>query len=411
LLRALRARGVPVAERALLVRLLGRTGAVRAGEPLSRVARESTEVLLVLAAYKALGDLGPAGYERVLLEGLDHEDGSVRGAAALSLRRVGSGKVARALLDRLDRPEQDRDAIGIALPGAVARAGDPKLGPELARLLRSTRGSFRDALIEALAATGSVPGLGELVRAREPADRKKLAEVLAGLDAGRGLLATLAKDTDARVRAAAAWSLGSTGTDRELPALLALLADSDPAVASNAAAAAGRVAARAQAPISERLCAALADARSGVRANALAALRLAGAASGGEPCGAGVVARLLRRDPAPTVRAAAARLLAASPGAIEALRRCADQDESSAVARTCAEPASPLPAETEPLLVYVVPMGETDPVPFSPYALALADGTLRLGVADRRGAVFEPRAPKGYVNLELVPNRDAARGM
>lgn len=411
LLRALRARGVPVAERALLLRLLGRTGAVRAGEPLVRVARESTDTTLVLAAYSALGDLGQPGFDRVLLEGLDHEDGSVRGAAALALRRVGSGTVARALVERLDRPEQDRDAIGIALPGAVSRARDPKLAPELARLLGSTRGAFRDALIEALAATGSVNELGELARAREPADRKKLAEVLAGLDAGRTLLMGLAKDHDASVRAAAAWSLGTSGTQRELTTLLALLGDSDPAVAANAAAAAGRVASRAQVPVTDRLCPALADSHSGVRANALAALRLMNSVATGEPCGAGVVTRLLRRDPAPVVRAAAARLLSTLPAASEALRRCADQDESSSVARVCAGPSSPPPTQTEPLLVYVVPMGETEPVPLSPYALALADGTLRLGIADRRGAVFEPRAPKGLVNLELVPSRDTARGM
>jgi cellulose synthase operon protein C len=415
LLRALRARGVPVLERALLVRLLGLTGAVRAGEPLARVARESTELLLVLAAYAAFGDLGQAGFDAILLHGLDHEEGAVRGAAALSLRRVGSGKTARALIERLGRPEQDRDAIGIALPGVVSRADDRGLPAVLTRLLRETRGALRDALIEALAATGEggAAALAELARSRDPADRAKLAEVLGGAAAGRGALAALAKDGDARVRASAVWSLGSGGSPEDVPALLGHLGDPDPAVAANAAAALGRVTRAGSAPV-EKLCGALADKRPGVRANALAALRLAASStpSPGEPCGAGAVARLLRRDPVPSVRMAAARLLSlAKDTAREPLARCADQDESSAVARVCAAPPAALPTSFEPLLAYVVPVGETDPVPLAPFALAFADGTLRLGSADRRGAVFDPHAPKGLVNLELVPIRDAPRGM
>jgi HEAT repeat protein len=413
LLRALRARGVPVLERALLVRLLGRTGAVRAGEPLARVARESTELLLVLAAYTALGDLGQPGYETLLLEGLEHEDGAVRSAAALSLRRVGSGSAARALVERIARPEQDREAIGIALPGVVMRSKDPRLAADLARVLRETRGSFRDALIEALAAAGAA-GLAELraiARSRDPADRAKVAEVLAGSAAGRDIVAVLAKDPAARVRATAVWVTGSIGSREDLPALLAHLADQDAAVAANAAAALGRLGRGGALPQRE-LCAALGDARPGVRANALAALRLGLRAAAVEPCGAGVVARMLRRDPVPSVRSAAARLLFALPEAArEPLSRCSDQDESSAVAEACSVPPPELTESFEPLLAYVVPTGETEPVPHAPFALALADGTLRQGTADRRGAVFEARAPKGLVRLELVPVRDAPRGM
>jgi hypothetical protein len=47
-------------------------------------------------------------------------------------------------------------------------------------------------------------------------------------------------------------------------------------------------------------------------------------------------------------------------------------------------------------------MGVSEPLPRAPFALLLADGTLRMGNADRRGAVFEAAAPAGVVSL-LVP--------
>jgi HEAT repeat protein len=418
LLRALRARGVPAAERALLVRLLGRSGAARAGEPLSRVARESTDILMILAAHTALGELGQRGFDDVLLSGLDHDSGAVRGSAALALRRVASGSTAGRLLERLERPGQDRDAIGIALPGAVSRASDAESLPaKIARLLGASRGPFRDALIEALGATGAraLAALGELARSRDAADRAKVAEVLGALPGGQPLLATLAKDPNARVRAAAVWSLGAVEARDSAALLLDGLADPDPAVAANAAAALGRVTARSGATPVAKLCAALPGGPAGVRANILSALRLAraGGGSGSVPCGTEVILRSLRRDPVPAVRSAAARLLftATEPSAREALARCSEQDESSAVARACSEPPPAAPSTVEPLLVYVVPTGETEPAPLAPFALSFADGTLRLGVADRRGAVFEPRAPRGFVNLALVPAGDFARGM
>ena len=58
--------------------------------------------------------------------------------------------------------------------------------------------------------------------------------------------------------------------------------------------------------------------------------------------------------------------------------------------------------ETAPLLVFVVPDGKSFPVPQAPYSMLRADGFIRSGRADRRGAIFERALPKGEVTL-LVP--------
>jgi hypothetical protein len=54
-----------------------------------------------------------------------------------------------------------------------------------------------------------------------------------------------------------------------------------------------------------------------------------------------------------------------------------------------------------PLTVFVVPDGSTAPVARAPFALVLADGTLRLGISDRRGVLFEAQAPDGEVELAV----------
>jgi hypothetical protein len=41
-------------------------------------------------------------------------------------------------------------------------------------------------------------------------------------------------------------------------------------------------------------------------------------------------------------------------------------------------------------------------MPLAPYSLQRADGLIRSGIADRRGAVFEHAAPQGQLRL-VVP--------
>ncbi len=404
LVRALNARGRSSEERLAVLSLLGRSGARRAAVVLADVAAHSTSADVVAAALEGLGTIGPAGYDRVLLEGLDHEDGAVRTAAALALRRAGSARVVGPLLDRFEGAGgQDRGALGIALAGVAVHGGGLPVVGRLLDALAVSRGAERDGLIEALGEVGApaLAALGTLSRSRDPADRAKVAEALAGLDGATPLLAKLGADRDPGTRAAAVWGLGSSARASEASWLARTLADENVMVAANAAAALGRVAARTKANVSAALCRALVDERAAVRANALAGLVLASA-----DCTDAAVTELLLRDRSESVRAAAARLLLTrgGPEARDALSRCADEDQSARVAAVCNDAVRSATSRREPALVFVVPVGELDPAPGAPFALGFADGTERLGLADRRGAVFERSAPFGSLSLELFPS-------
>jgi HEAT repeat protein len=400
LLQAFRARGATLVERALLVRLLGRTGEARVGRELERVARETTAPGLAASALLALGDLGAGSWEPTLLAKLDAEDGSVRMAAALALRRSASASAFGALLARLARgAEQDRLALGVALPGASRASRDARHAKRLlAELAKRTEGE-RDALLEAWAEleAPAAPDSREL----DAADRRKLAEVLGGRARHGDRLAALARDADPSVRANAAWSLGYASTPTALDELARLLADRDALVVANAAAAVGRLGRRLERDVSPLLCPLTGDARAVVRANAAAALGLAGKA-----CAPGTLERLLATDPSARVRRALARTLAQArrtPEVGAALERCAAEDASPEVAEECLRRPLAAPERVEPVLVFVVPTGAAGPTTNAAFALRLADGTERFGVADRRGAVFERQAAAGTVELGVLP--------
>jgi cellulose synthase operon protein C len=406
LVRALRARGRASGERAAVLVLLGRTRAERAAAVLADVAKNATEAPMKAAALGALGAVGTAAFDDVLLDGLDHEDGAVRSAAALALRRSGSGRAVRAVLARLEGAAgQDPGALGIALPGVVARAKDPRLPARLGRLLAASRGGQRDALIEALGEAGpaALPLLASAARSPDALDRVKVAEVLSGRPDALHLVRALARDRDTPTRAAAVWALGQVGVAADVPLVRAALTDREQAVVSNAAATLGRLAARLRVPSGPLLCPLLGHSGAAVRLNALGALGLSGGS-----CEPGAVEGLLARDRSPSVRAAAARVLAGSgaPPARDALSRCADEEESARVAAACAEAAPTKPTRTEPVLVFVVPSGESLPAPGAAFALGFADGVQRIGKADRRGAVSERRAPAGALSLGLWPLTD-----
>ena len=106
------------------------------------------------------------------------------------------------------------------------------------------------------------------------------------------------------------------------------------------------------------------------------------------------------------MRLQAARLLARdaqskSKDDARALARCVADDKSGMVAVACRMPST-RSSESSPSLVFVVPDGRAAPLPSAAYSLARADGLIRSGLADRRGAVFERAAPKGELKL-LVP--------
>jgi len=402
--RALAAPRLTRDERIELMRLLGRTGAPRAAATLLPLAESATDPLLREAAIDALGSIGPAGQDRVLLEALGDEHAGVRRTAALALRRVASAEVGVELVTRLERAaEQDRRALALALGGALSRVNDDKLITRVAALLGKSRDGERDELIEALsrsqrpAVTTTLSALTG--RGSSSADRAKVAEALAANPGARALLRQLVNDVDGAVRANAVWGLGVVGEGKDAELLRRALSDRDVAVAGNAGAALGRLAARTRTAPGNELCRALGDARGYVRAGAFTGLRLAG-----QRCDAPLERRMLAQDPAEAVRSAAARLIAGSkPDALDqrALARCVSEDPSSDVAKVCESPELAAIEAREPVTAFVVPAGETAPVPRAPFALVLADGSVRLGLTDRRGAVFEPAAPRGELGLAV----------
>jgi hypothetical protein len=279
----------------------------------------------------------------------------------------------------------------------------------------------RDALIEGLGRMRA-PEAGSALSALVGGsidDRRKVAEALAGhpesvvhdggdphTPASGGVLIELARDPDPGVRANAAWSLGAVGKKEHLALLQTLVEDADGAVAGDAAAAIGRIAAREGQPerAAAALCPALAQERPYVRANALEALSLAGAR-----CEAGVVRDRLARDPSEAARLAAADYLAravaragdkADAADVRALSRCASEERDAAVATRCGAPIE-VPTGTADVAVYVVPDGRSTPLARAPFALVRADGLVRLGLADRRGELFESGAPRGTIRLAV----------
>lgn len=405
-------------EREELTRALGRTGAPRAVEILRPLVNAKSLVLRI-AAIDALGDLGPGGQDTELLRALGDDNASIRLHAALALSVAGGEASVGVLLERLtEAATEDRTAIGLALSGAASRAGD-KAAAELWRVLAGIGGGARDALIEGL---GRIPGaksgghLADLARkSQDPVDRRKVAEALRGHPEQGAVLTELLADGDAAVRAEAIWSAAflspGDGASAAFARAAGLIADADLGVATNAAAAVAELgkglSARdpeAKTRATTALCKALGDFRSYVRANALVGLGVLGSRCDGGK----TERRLLAQDPSEVARQAAARLLRASGSSgrsgkedAQALSRCLAEDKSGMVANACRAPAE-TSDRGSPVLVFVVPDGRASPLPLAPYSLQRADGFIRSGIADRRGAVFEHAAPRGQLRL-VVP--------
>ncbi|MGH7269274.1 MAG: HEAT repeat domain-containing protein, partial [Polyangiaceae bacterium] len=294
-----------------------------------------------------------------------------------------------------------------ALGGVLARAPSEPAIAWIMSALTVAAGAERDALIGAVGAATTASGvaaLAQIAHSYEPSDRAASATMTAAHGGDAVAIATaraLLGDSDAQVRAQAAWSLGTIGDVSDLARLSAIVRHSDFDAAVDSAAAIGRICARgaraARAQTAEAaLCPLLGDPRAYVRANVLAGLALASAR-----CESGAIERSrLSSDPSEDVRAAAARALDGGPSPEDrrALDRCAADDPSSTVAALCRQRPPP-PTKTSGVLFYVVPAESSVPRPASPYAMRLADGMIHAGTTDRRGAVLDPVAPAGDVTL------------
>ncbi len=402
LARALAARNVSRPERLRLVGLLGRTGSERALPTLLPLLESVSDPALAESAAMALGAVPGKVAARALLQALDADEMRVKRAAAFSIRRSHSAELLAPLLTRLARGGQsERALVYAALTGPIAASHDDGLVARAAKLLDETRGGERDELLEALAVSPRPAARAALLRLTNSADfgdRAKLAELLAARP-DPAALSRLARDSDARVRANAVWSLGFVAASVAVAARTALeqaLKDREPAVVGNAAVSLGRLSRANPEQATSALCGAiLRDQRASVREQALRGLALAHAR-----CADGLPATLLASDPRAGVRRAAAELLLQTgPQAAErqVLSRCQDSDTHATVSEACGGAARPDVVELEPTTVLIVPSAGADPTPGAPFALLWADGGLRLGSADRRGGVYEPRAPLGAV--------------
>lgn len=415
----LRAPRTSPGERAAVATLLGRTGAPRAAAELAGLVT-SKDAALRLAAIDALGALGSAATgsppgdgvaDDALVPLLEDTDPAVRLHTAVALASSGGVKARAALLAKLDGGDEvDRYAVLAALGGILERHPDEGAAARLFKELAVAAGAERDAVLEA-AGRARLPGvlrsLADVAAKGDVDDRRTVASVLGahrGSPAALALAKSLANDSDASVRAQAAFTLGTLGDASALPVLVGLARSGDGDVATDAAGGIARYAAQVgkagQPAIASAACAMLADGRATVRANALAALTFVHAR-----CGDGRTERkLLTDDPSDLVRAAAARTITRTPSGEDraSLDRCISADRSAEVARFCRpRPADSAPAARRPRAVTVFVVGETGAAarPRAPFLIEYAGGILRAGVADRRGATFEPSAPPGDITL------------
>lgn len=382
-------------ERPRYVALLGRTRSARALPTLLTLAK-STRLEERREAVTALGGMPAGDADAALLEALADDEPAVRENASRALAEGGGDKACAALVERLERGGAgERPLAEIGLAGCLARASAATHKAAGARL-SGERDSTRDALAEGLGRAATADAKAALVAlagSPDAHDRRKAAEALVKHGAG-DVLARLGDDGDGSVRAAALFALGASKDASARDLLVKHVPDDDARAAANAATALGRLPADAQGKTA--LCAASKDVRASVRAAALHALSRTGTrcAESGED------ERTLLGDPSSLVRAAAARALRVStrtPADDRALARCVAEEPILSVARACADTPK-ASADEEAVVVVVVGEGGR-PRATAPFALSLADGTVRYGTTDRRGSVLEVVAPKGVVTL------------
>lgn len=400
-------------ERAKVATLLGRTGAPRAATELAGLVG-AKDTSLRLAAIDALGALGATStvIDDALVPLLADTDPSVRLHTAVALAHSGGPKARGALLQKLGGGDElDRFALLTALGGVIERHPDDAAARRLFAELAVAAGAERDAVIEAagrIRLPSIVHALAGAAKSTDADDRRSIAAVLAAHAGNAEAIATLralTADGDPSVRAEAAFALGGAGDASIAFALLPLTRDGNGDIATNAVAALARLAARGGAPptLPATACPLLADGRPGVRANALATLAILHArCADGRPERA-----LLETDPSELVRAAAARVLvgATKPEDRATLDRCSASDRSTEVVRVCrpkvggSGPRRP----ARPVTIFIAGESGTAPKPRAAFMLEYDGGVLRAGVADRRGATFDPIAPDGDVVLRRTP--------
>ncbi len=398
-------------ELAKAVALLGHTGSERAVPHLLPFARDKAPPALRVAALRALGEIkGATVPVEVVTSALTAESNEVRQAAARSIRDGEWSGLGATLVTLLGEATYDEvEGVANALWGVAPRMNETKLVQALAHAVETALPRHQDALIEAF---GRVPwGLAKAHWARFAAEfscqpKAKVAEALGMHAEARPLLVNMLKAECSDVVLNALWSLRQFTLDEFLFRQLVTLAQSEKSwIAGNAVAALATL--KPELPVANNssgapknegvkqvLCEGLLRDRWAVPAlsNALTALRLRG-----QRC-PGAFERNLLHHPADQIRERAARLIATVSDSVDpsaraldarALRQCARFDIDGDVAAIClGEPESAPDVADHWVTISVTTGSEGEALPNTPYALEYADGWIRTGTTDRRGAVL-----------------------
>jgi HEAT repeat protein len=419
--------------RVLAAEYLGTLGVGSASTKLTALTAPGTPVRLRHAAIDALGEIGRAGH------------------------LPPASDATRALFDVLrEGPAELHSSTATAL----SYIANPAALPQLMALARVDRGPTRFEIVRAIGAT---------LRGRpDPAARKLLRELaddgsvkvslaaIAGLAAAGSLddasaLRMLADQAAADRRRAAAWALGELRDPGSLDVLGSALANKDDRLAGDAAWALGEVLAgggvpsvQAAGPIADRWLhamqhggwAASIDAAAGLartlwalprparselltkpRREALIArtfhksrlvrinLALALGALGDDDA-VKLLAQLLKDDPSPHVRIAAARALGRTGNAkAAAARKLAGETDADPMVRAAATTAPPaLPARSEWRTFYVVDPTTGDArVRQEPYFVHTADDLVWATYTDARGELTTEHIPAETSRDDVMP--------
>ena len=400
-------------QRTLVVRLLGEVGAARA-LPELRPLLEHEDPALRLAAVQAIGAIGDSEGAGVLLDLLGDQDPRTRYEAARALEAAASPETIDALVQRLGtRDPTDRHAVILALGGALermSREGPVAHPAALTALGAAARGPDEALAARAIDALGrwgtpaAVEPLVALLAHPSPPRRRAAAHALGAIDDPRALAALreALASRELSLVTSAATALGQHGAREDAARLLDIARTRAWPASAAAAYGLARLARRGllEPTLHPRLCELARSRDAFVRANVSTAM----AALSAPPCESGAPLAWLGPRHAGSVRAAAARWLAAASAAghVEPARArreleaCIESDPETGP--VCEDPAMPPLDDVADVYAYSADGRRirSDDL----LALRLSDGSVWVGRTDVLGHVRIEGAPRGPLLLD-----------
>ncbi len=227
---------------------LGRLKAARAAPALAQ-ALGAKDPETAAAAARALGEIADRHSGAALEAALAHPDRRVRRDAADALGRLGDSSLVPSVMRRARLNGAERPEALAALGGLLRRHPDAVARELLLGDAESNDPNIATEAIAALAALGDPQSAPRLIKplARHDAEVRRqaaraLGELATGDDGESALVTRLGDDSDASVRAEAAWALGKgKGGAASLAALEHALASPSAELRVNAAAALARL--------------------------------------------------------------------------------------------------------------------------------------------------------------------------